>query len=424
MASGFSNFVKGIGLVGKSSSDSSVLGDIEVLSSDNKLRFHNGSVNDPVVTETAAATLTNKILSGNTAVTLISGSGTLTLNTSGTITAPNGTDTLAGISLSQILTNKTIAAGSNTITGLTNSNLSGSAGISNANLANSSVTINGSAVSLGGSVTVTATATNALTIGTGLSGTSYNGSAPVTIAIDSTVVTLTGSQSLSNKTLTSPVINTPTADTITGIAGGALTVRSASGQNLVLNSQGSSSLLLQVAGTTVGTVSSTGLAMATDAVVSLSRNSQTVTLQGNAAASASYTITLPAAAPGANTGLVFDGSNYVWASAGGWSSSVQTSLTGGGTVTISLTQGQQAIEVQGASAAVTLSTTPFGTSAPNDKTVVRLIGRSSTNTVTIVNNDAAKGVLANGNITLTLGDVVDFMYIQSIDRWVECSTNF
>ena len=54
--------------------------------------------------------------------------------------------------------------------------------ITNAQLANSSITINGSLVSLGGSTTVTATATNALTIGTGLSGTSYNGSTAVTIA--------------------------------------------------------------------------------------------------------------------------------------------------------------------------------------------------------------------------------------------------
>lgn len=44
------------------------------------------------------------------------------------------------------------------------------------------LTINGSLVSLGGSITVTATASQALTIGTGLSGTSYNGSTAVTIA--------------------------------------------------------------------------------------------------------------------------------------------------------------------------------------------------------------------------------------------------
>ena len=73
--------------------------------------------------------------------------------------------------------------------------------VPNSGLTNSSVTINGNSVSLGGSTTVTATATNALTIGTGLTGTSYNGSSAVTVAIDSTVATLTGSQTLTNKTM-------------------------------------------------------------------------------------------------------------------------------------------------------------------------------------------------------------------------------
>jgi len=89
--------------------------------------------------------------------------------------------------------------------------------VTNAQLANSSITINGSSVSLGGSVTVTATATNALTIGTGLSGTSFNGSAPVTIAIDSTVATLTGTQTLTNKTISG------SSNTLTNIANASLT---------------------------------------------------------------------------------------------------------------------------------------------------------------------------------------------------------
>lgn len=89
--------------------------------------------------------------------------------------------------------------------------------ITNAQLANSAITINGSSVSLGGSITVTATATNALTIGTGLSGTSYNGSAPVTIAIDSTVVTLTGTQTLTGKSISG------STNTLTNIPNVALT---------------------------------------------------------------------------------------------------------------------------------------------------------------------------------------------------------
>ena len=89
--------------------------------------------------------------------------------------------------------------------------------VTNAQLANSAITINGSAVSLGGSVTVTATATNALTISTGLTGTSYNGSSAVTIAIDSTVATLTGTQTLTNKTISGA------SNTLTNIANASLT---------------------------------------------------------------------------------------------------------------------------------------------------------------------------------------------------------
>jgi hypothetical protein len=73
--------------------------------------------------------------------------------------------------------------------------------ISNAQLANSAITINGSNVSLGGSVTITAAVPNSLTIGAGLSGGSYNGSTAVTVAIDSTVATLNDAQTFTNKSI-------------------------------------------------------------------------------------------------------------------------------------------------------------------------------------------------------------------------------
>jgi len=108
----------------------------------------------------------------------LSGAYDLTLTQTGAtnVTLPT-TGTLATLAGSETLTNKTINGPDNTLTNISNSSLS-----------NSSITINGSSVSLGGSVTVTATASNALTIGTGLSGTSYNGSTPVTIAISNTGV--------------------------------------------------------------------------------------------------------------------------------------------------------------------------------------------------------------------------------------------
>ena len=89
--------------------------------------------------------------------------------------------------------------------------------IPNSGLTNSSVTYNGVTVALGASGTITATATNALTIGTGLTGTSYNGSTAVTIAIDSTVATLTGTQTLTNKSMSG------STNTFTNIPNGALT---------------------------------------------------------------------------------------------------------------------------------------------------------------------------------------------------------
>lgn len=131
-------------------------------------------------------TLTNKTLT-SPIISTISNTGTLTL--------PTSTDTLVGKATTDTLTNKSISGAANTISSIGNSSLT-----------NSSLTINGNSVSLGGSTTVTANTTNALTISTGLqldSGTTFNGSAARTLSINSTVATLSGSQSLTNKTLDS-----------------------------------------------------------------------------------------------------------------------------------------------------------------------------------------------------------------------------
>tara|TARA_R110000868_G_scaffold298903_1_gene559060 strand:- start:846 stop:2291 length:1446 start_codon:yes stop_codon:yes gene_type:complete len=134
-------------------------------------------------------TLTSPILSSaiiSSAGIAFSGStsGTTTLIASSvatgiaTLPAISGSDTLVARNTTDILTNKTIAAGSNTISGLTNSNLSGSAGIENTNLANSTI----SGVSLGSNL-------SSLTAGTYVtysSGTTYNGSTAITISVGAT----------------------------------------------------------------------------------------------------------------------------------------------------------------------------------------------------------------------------------------------
>lgn len=148
--------------------------------------------------------------------------GTTGLTTSGGPIVTSGTITLGGVlnvanggTGASTLTGYLIGNGTSPVTAsatIPTTALSGT--ISNAQLANSAITINGSNVSLGGSVTVTATATNSLTIGTGLSGGSYNGSTPITIAIDSTVATLNGIQTLTNKSIsgaTNTLTNIPNA---------------------------------------------------------------------------------------------------------------------------------------------------------------------------------------------------------------------
>jgi hypothetical protein len=94
-------------------------------------------------------------ISGNTVI----GSSTHTVslltsaNTSVTLPITGTLATLAGL---ETLTNKTLAAGSNTITGLTNGNLSGSAAISNANLANSTIQLGSTSIALGASASTLA----------------------------------------------------------------------------------------------------------------------------------------------------------------------------------------------------------------------------------------------------------------------------
>ena len=118
---------------------------------------------------------------------------TVTDGTFNMTAATIGGDTVTTNAASQTLTNKSISGSTNTLSNIGNSSLT-----------NSSVTYNGVNVALGASGTITANTTNALTVSTGLqlnAGTTFDGSAARTISIDSTVATLTGAQTLTNKSI-------------------------------------------------------------------------------------------------------------------------------------------------------------------------------------------------------------------------------
>lgn len=178
---------------------SATIGDV----SNTELQYLNGVTSAIQTQIDTKAPLASPTFTGT--VTLPSGTVTSTMIADGTIVDAD-INASAAIAKTKISGTAITAADTGTVT---NTMLAGS--ITNDKLTNSTI----SGVSLGSNL-------NALTIGTGLSGTSYNGSSAVTIAIDSTVATLTGTQTLTNKTLTAPIMSVPILSTVGGDEGGQI----------------------------------------------------------------------------------------------------------------------------------------------------------------------------------------------------------
>ena len=144
---------------------------------------------------------------------------------------------------SKTLTNKTIAAGSNTISGLTNSNLSGSAGITNANLANSAVTVGTTSISLGGSATTLAGISNLTAGGINITGNSITSADSSVIEMGEGLsitgnLTVSGNMTVSGTTTTLETTNSVITDQLIELANG--TTGTPSGDIGIVGERGSS----------------------------------------------------------------------------------------------------------------------------------------------------------------------------------------
>lgn len=194
-----------------------------------------------------------------------------------------------------------------------------------------------------------------LTIGTGLSGSSYNGTSNVTIAIDSTVATLTGSQTLSNKTLSGAILTgTLTAGGTTGTSG-QLLMSSGTGVQWSTIIGGSNTHIQFNNGNTFGgnagfTYDSSNRIVTIGGGQENTQNELRLVERGNAiryvalrapsTLAANYTLTLPGDDGSANQVLTTDGSGVLsWSTAaGGGSNSTadgRLTLTSGTPVTTS-----------------------------------------------------------------------------------------
>lgn len=110
----------------------------------------------------------------------------------------------------------------------------------------------------------------------------------------------------------------------------------------------------------------------------------------------------------------------------GYTANNDVTLTNGDTIAIGTTQADklQHWRVSGSVSPVTLSATPFGTTNPQDRTLICLMGTNDTNTVTITMTDAADGAVGNGDVTLGKFQSACFRYLQSEDRYVLESKGF
>lgn len=127
-----------------------------------------------------------------------------------------------------------------------------------------------------------------------------------------------------------------------------------------------------------------------------------------------------------STELVYDSNQSRWvvassgAGGGSYTTTALQNVGASGSISTTTYDGFQFRRVQGSGNPQTASSTPFGTGGGwTDGTVITLIGQDATKALTILNNDAAKGALLNGDAVLSANSILTVIYDSTADRWIE-----
>ena len=228
---------------------------------------------------------------------------------------------------SKTLTNKTINASNNTLSNITNSMLSGSAGITNANLANSAVTVGTTSISLGGSATTIAGISNLTAGGINITGNSITSADSSVIEMGEGLsitgnLTVSGNMTVSGTTTTLETTNSVISDQLIELANG--TSGTPSGDIGIVGERGSSDNTFIgfdesadefIVGTGSFTGASSGNLTFTHGTFSSAGNkiykagtTNAVSLVASSSLSGNVTLTLPVNDGDANQVLITDGS--------------------------------------------------------------------------------------------------------------------
>lgn len=150
-----------------------------------------------------------------------------------------------------------------------------------------------------------------------------------------------------------------------------------------------------------------------------SNGTMKISLRAPDALAADVPLVLPDVAPTAGKSLyAVDGTTLAWRRPG-WVWSTTSTISAGGTLSTStgVELFNQAFRVTGNAGAVTMSTTPFGTTSWPDGVEFFIVGQHSTNTVTIPYADIDYGCMLNGDKTLFNGSTITLVWDLSSKRF-------